>query len=268
MKNFLELTKEIYDKETAIEVNKALKEYWFTANDLKETKEGILYVERTNVEETKERVDAVYALSESTDEKDTEAFQGTEIQSDSIFENNNKNILEWSDNIMPNSIVYAKNNNKNILEWLAWIDYDTLPWHIIVRDWEGGWYILMNENIWIDKNNPNWGYYTFDEAQKLAPEWYHIPSAEEWEWLYDLGIKSWFWKKGDWETLSKELKLPLAGRRTRGDGSLYVQGSYGYYWSSSPGSTLARGLTFGSSDVRPQYYDDRACGFSVRCFKN
>ncbi|MDR2411135.1 MAG: hypothetical protein LBD88_00555 [Candidatus Peribacteria bacterium] len=27
MKNFLELTKEIYDKETAIEVNKALKEY-------------------------------------------------------------------------------------------------------------------------------------------------------------------------------------------------------------------------------------------------
>jgi hypothetical protein len=99
-----------------------------------------------------------------------------------------------------------KNNVKNLLWWEAWIDYDTLPWHIIIRDWEGWWYILKDKNEWISKKNPLWDY-TFEEAQKLVPEWYHIPSSEEWKWLYELGMKLRLWKKDYWSAFMNKLNL-------------------------------------------------------------
>jgi uncharacterized protein (TIGR02145 family) len=64
------------------------------------------------------------------------------------------------------------------------------------------------------------------------------------------------------------LKLPTAGSRNRDNGSLYSQGSYGYYWSSSPNGTSAHYLHFYSSSVYPQYNYYRARGNSIRCFKN
>jgi hypothetical protein len=65
------------------------------------------------------------------------------------------------------------------------------------------------------------------------------------------------------------LKLPLAGRRSWSNGSVDDQGSYGYYWSSSPNGTNARLLFFFSSNVSPQgSIYGRAFGVSVRCFKN
>jgi uncharacterized protein (TIGR02145 family) len=62
--------------------------------------------------------------------------------------------------------------------------------------------------------------------------------------------------------------LPLAGYRSRVSTSAYDQGSSGYYWSSSPGGTNAHLLYFYSSYVYPQDSNNRAFGFSVRCFKN
>ncbi|UKK61072.1 fibrobacter succinogenes major paralogous domain-containing protein [Prevotella communis] len=47
--------------------------------------------------------------------------------------------------------------------------------------------------------------------------------------------------------------------------SLYLRGSYGYYWSSTYYSaTNARYLSFSSSSVSPQSYSSRRYGFSVR----
>ncbi|GHU35919.1 hypothetical protein AGMMS50256_31780 [Betaproteobacteria bacterium] len=62
----------------------------------------------------------------------------------------------------------------------------------------------------------------------------------------------------------------MAGLRDRTDGgAVSFQGSYGYYWSSSPISTNARALLFYSSSVYPQGSGSRrAYGFSVRCFKD
>ena len=66
-------------------------------------------------------------------------------------------------------------------------------------------------------------------------------------------------------------KLPFAGSRHYYDASLNYQGSYGYYWSSSPGSAssdYARLLRLSSSNVRASNSYYRALGFSVRCFKD
>ena len=66
--------------------------------------------------------------------------------------------------------------------------------------------------------------------------------------------------------------LPRAGTRNYSSASLDIQGSDGYYWSSSPyGSSdpySARRLYLGSSDVYADDNDNRAYGFSVRCFKD
>jgi hypothetical protein len=42
----------------------------------------------------------------------------------------------------------------------------------------------MNKNIHqIDENGNVKKHFTFDEAQKIALEWYHVPSVEEWKQL-------------------------------------------------------------------------------------
>ena len=64
--------------------------------------------------------------------------------------------------------------------------------------------------------------------------------------------------------------IPFAGFRDRSNAFLY-QGSYGYYWSSSPysaGSSIARYLSLSSSSVDASSYYNRASGSSVRCFKD
>ncbi|MDR2416010.1 MAG: fibrobacter succinogenes major paralogous domain-containing protein [Candidatus Peribacteria bacterium] len=66
-----------------------------------------------------------------------------------------------------------------------------------------------------------------------------------------------------------DVLLPFAGYRSYGSASsINYQGSYGYYWSSSPDSTYARHLSLYSSYVYAYNSSSRADGFSVRCFKD
>lgn len=59
--------------------------------------------------------------------------------------------------------------------------------------------------------------------------------------------------------------FPASGYRHRGDGSLYLVGILGYYWSAVPGSTLSGCyLGFSQWGVYPQNYSLRSDGFSVR----
>lgn len=112
--------------------------------------------------------------------------------------------------------------------------------HTIPQAWENDW---------------NW-YYNFEWALLEAKTlWKKIPTKEEWEEL----IKN-----------SKEeiLKLPLAGFRGYSNAYYYVQGTYGYYWSSSPFGIYGYRVGVSSTQVYPLLYGSRAYGFSVRCLKN
>lgn len=60
--------------------------------------------------------------------------------------------------------------------------------------------------------------------------------------------------------------LPAAGNRN--GSSLDSEGSWGYYWSSTSGTTFANYLLFGSSSLNPQNYNDRHKGYSVRLVRN
>ena len=75
----------------------------------------------------------------------------------------------------------------------------------------------------------------------------------------------------EWEKLIKAGRthnMPLSGYRNGGNGTYYSQGSYGYYWSSSPTGTYSYYAYFlpGSGNIAGN--GSRADGFSVRCVKH
>lgn len=60
--------------------------------------------------------------------------------------------------------------------------------------------------------------------------------------------------------------LPAAGWRYS-DGSMLGEGTYGYYWSTTPNGSYAYNLYFLSSGNILIYYYNRSYGYSVRCVK-
>lgn len=98
----------------------------------------------------------------------------------------------------------------------------------------------------------NW-YYNFPAVQLL--KW--VPTKEQWE-----EICKPYWE--DWERLSKELNMPMAGYRNRSTGLYYNQSKNGFCWSSSPSTTIGFSLSLSSSNVQPTYASNRAYGFSCR----
>ena len=90
-----------------------------------------------------------------------------------------------------------------------------------------------------------------------CPSGYRIPTIDE---LLAENIS------GRADAYSK-LKLPSAGYRYNDSGSLYLQGSNGYLWSSSLNGSVSRYLYFGSSRAS-SYGGSRVNGFSVRCIKD
>jgi hypothetical protein len=74
--------------------------------------------------------------------------------------------------------------------------------------------------------------------------------------------------KATFNDFMSELKLPMAGRRLRGNGAMYDQGYTGNYWSSSPNGSYGFRVYFNSGGIYPVYNYYRAYAFSIRCFKN
>jgi uncharacterized protein (TIGR02145 family) len=59
------------------------------------------------------------------------------------------------------------------------------------------------------------------------------------------------------------------GYRTNNNGSFYIAGGYGYWWSSSPsgGYAWVRGLFYNNPDIS-RYVSFPRDGFSVRCLRD
>jgi len=123
------------------------------------------------------------------------------------------------------------------------------------------WLNQQNNDLWQGVNGTN----------NPCPSGFRLPTQAEWDaWTIAAGIKTCTGTPTDCRqaAYATSLKLPTAGYRSRADGSLDSQGSYGYYWSSSPDYTNAYTLFFNSGGVNPAGSNYRAHGFSVRCLKD
>ncbi len=109
--------------------------------------------------------------------------------------------------------------------------------------------------------------------QGPCPAGYHVPTEAEWNTAdaFNGGAATNGGATVGWdnntETYNSALKLPSAGRRSRIDGLLYTQGTYGLYWSSTVSGTNARYLHFTSAAAYASNHV-RASGFTVRCLKD
>ena len=125
---------------------------------------------------------------------------------------------------------------------------------------------------WRSNNNINrWA----TASQGPCPAGYHVPTNAEWSTADAAALGSGNGTNGGnttgWdnnvETFESALKLPSAGNRSRVNGLLLSQGSFGSYWSSTVSGTFARYLYFYST-VAHTSSNTRANGFTVRCLKN
>ena len=114
------------------------------------------------------------------------------------------------------------------------------------------WRSPQNNNLWQGVNGIN----------NPCPSGYRIATDAEWE----VERQSWS-NSTPAGAFRSPLKLPMAGIRDLGSGSLLFVDSNGFYWSSTISGSNARSLTFNSSDAFILSYA-RASGYSVRCLKN
>ena len=109
----------------------------------------------------------------------------------------------------------------------------------------------------------------YDAARANWGSTWRMPTEKEFQELQDQCTWTWRSQGGHKgyritsKTNGNSIFLPAAGSRY--EKSLYLVGSYGYYWSAGPYSdTYGCNLTFDSSSVYPQICNSRAYGFSVR----
>ena len=220
----------------------------------------------------------------------------------------NNNWNPWNSAISTDLLVWNSGYDN---KWYNW----TNNWFIKLWNWSS--YTNTNYDIWADNelhDNVWWGGNDNEEQENIVkwydtvnhvatnvawrqwpcPEWYHVPSAWEWQELMMLwcnanpDICSWSVIKTQngeyawanslqeedwiiWLAFFTDLQLPRAGSRYYRDGAV-DQGNNGSYWSSSPrgGSDpeLAWLLYFDWDGVDPSISSRRAYGQSLRCFKN
>ena len=131
-------------------------------------------------------------------------------------------------------------------------------YYITVNSSPYDWRSPQNDNLWKGVNGVN----------NPCPTGYRLPTEAE------LNAERLSWRRNNRTgAFASPLKLPVAGCRTRNDGSLCGLGSCGFYWSSTVDGVYSRslrfrsGLRFLSCNANTASFG-RAHGRSVRCIKD
>lgn len=112
------------------------------------------------------------------------------------------------------------------------------------------------------KNSNAKGFYTYDEAVSQFGK--RLPTKEQWQELK--GECQWTWTRNGYKVVGpngNSIVLPAAGYRSC-DGSVNGVGSYGSYWSSTPGGSDYAWILGFNSGVVGMFNNNRCGGYSVR----
>jgi uncharacterized protein (TIGR02145 family) len=163
----------------------------------------------------------------------------------------------------------------------AWANLTTGAWCYYNNDSATGttygklynWYAVAGIHD-TDPNTPN---------KKLAPTGYQIPSDAEWTTLSDyLGGQSVaggkmkatgtsLWKTPNTEATNNSGFTGLPGGCRDYDGTFYLVGSFGFWWSSAEDNTTDawyRYLIYDNGTAYSTYFYLKPSGFSVRCLRD
>lgn len=180
---------------------------------------------------------------------------------------------DWDTLSEANCGKYYQRGNNN---WFAWTGSATTSSTLVDTTGYGPWNYYTGTDFitaqydWSNPSNDNlWGDTTNTEVARQwpSPSGYHVPSAKERQNFVKMFniIRP---NAHSWNDLKNAFAMPFAGNRVYNTADTYGQGSYGWYWSSSPLYDLANDLNIGSDYVGADSTGSRAYGFSIRCFKN
>jgi uncharacterized protein (TIGR02145 family) len=125
----------------------------------------------------------------------------------------------------------------------------------------GTTFIRGSEN-WYNGPNPDNLWQGVNGINNPCPIGYRLPTETEWE-----AERATWSSNNPAGAFASLLKLPMAGFRGYSNGSLYLVGTFGGYWSSTVSSTNSRYLYFFSS-IATMGTGQRAYGYAVRCLKD
>ncbi len=126
---------------------------------------------------------------------------------------------------------------------------------------EHGNFITTASNWRSPSNNNLWQ--GVDGVNNPCPSGYRLPTSFE----FIAEIQSWS-SNNSTGAFASPLKLPVAGYRDLGFGSLINVSAVGYYWTSTTsGSSFSTRMSFSSSGTTA-FATARASGSSIRCIKN
>jgi len=167
----------------------------------------------------------------------------------------------------PEAAAYAKNQIAMIDRVLNYKELDI----------SGGDYVEIDGVKWatrnvgepgkfVDKPEDYGNYYTWEEACKVCPKGWRLPTKEEFEKLIASSNK---WIGKGREFAERRLYFPAAGYRGYGsDTSLGRVGLYIHYWSSTVGNSSMESYNLTSYNGHVNIpNNNRMYGFSVRCVK-
>lgn len=120
-------------------------------------------------------------------------------------------------------------------------------------------FIISGSDWGLTQSNVLWQGY--EGTNNPCPSGFRVPTDAEWD--AELTAAS----ITNTTTAFEKLKLTTAGSRWNNDGSLYHQGIYGFYWSSTPNGGNANLCSFDINGRSCTNYP-RAQGFAVRCIKD
>lgn len=117
-----------------------------------------------------------------------------------------------------------------------------------------------NRNLWW------WVINTVEAMQWPCSEWYHVPNSTEMTSLVDIMSSFWFTK---WTQYAEYIKLPLAGRRSSNNWTVWLQGSVWIYRiSTNDWGAYMRNLYMTNSKAYCGQNWTAASWGSIRPFKN
>lgn len=160
------------------------------------------------------------------------------------------------------TLITAKTTSWDTVKVLYWDDGE-----IRVDNGTGTWKILQYK-LTAGEGIEIWDKIDYSAMRWPCPEWYHVPSKDEWNnlnWVLTttLGLASYH------TTLEDYLLMPRAGYRSRQSANVNSTGYWGYYRSSTAGigsnARYFRSPNVGAIVTATEY---RSIGCSIRPFKD
>ncbi len=159
----------------------------------------------------------------------------------------------WNNALMDESTIRDTNRVDASSNW-PWNYYNNAVFIYLYSDWS----LTSNDNIWWDITN------TKEARQWPCSTNYHIPSHNEWVWLYT----AWWWGSNS-ASMSSDLKLSMSSWYfNHSDWNKYHINQQWDYWSTSPSWALIYIFSINATGISPSNIFSRWDAMSVRCFKN